>query len=27
FCPRFLRRYADLHCVMSSAFQQYIADI
>jgi 3-methyl-2-oxobutanoate hydroxymethyltransferase len=27
FSPRFLRRYADLHGVMTRAFQQYIADI
>ncbi len=27
FSPRFLRRYADLHSIMSQAFQQYIADV
>ncbi len=27
FSPRFLRRYADLHSVMSEAFTNYIADV
>ncbi len=27
FSPRFLRRYADLHTVMSEAFTHYIADV
>lgn len=27
FSPRFLRRYADLHSVMTQAVQQYIADV
>ncbi len=27
FSPRFLRRYADLHSIMSQAFQQYISDV
>ncbi len=27
FSPRFLRRYADLHGVMTSAFERYIADV
>ncbi len=27
FSPRFLRRYADLHSVMTEAFQNYIADV
>lgn len=27
FSPRFLRRYANLHSVMSGAFEQYIADV
>ncbi len=27
FSPRFLRRYADLHNVMSNAFKQYIEDV
>ena len=27
FSPRFLRRYADLHSVMTNAFKQYIEDV
>ena len=27
FSPRFLRRYADLHGIMSDAFTRYIADV
>jgi 3-methyl-2-oxobutanoate hydroxymethyltransferase len=27
FSPRFLRKYADLHAQMTSAFQNYIADV
>jgi len=27
FSPRFLRRYADLYTVMSSAFKNYITDV
>jgi len=27
FSPRFLRRYADLHQIMTEAFTQYIADV
>lgn len=27
FSPRFLRRYADLHTVMSDAISQYVADV
>lgn len=27
FSPRFLRRYADLHSIMSQAFEGYIADV
>ena len=27
FSPRFLRRYADLHQIMTDAFTQYIADV
>ncbi len=27
FSPRFLRRYADLHQIMSDAFKQYIQDV
>jgi 3-methyl-2-oxobutanoate hydroxymethyltransferase len=27
FNPRFLRRYADLHTIMTDAFQQYITDV
>ncbi len=27
FSPRFLRRYADLHSIMSGAFSQYINDV
>jgi 3-methyl-2-oxobutanoate hydroxymethyltransferase len=27
FSPRFLRRYADLHTIMSDAFSQYIQDV
>lgn len=27
FSPRFLRRYADLHGVMTDAFERYIADV
>ncbi len=27
FSPRFLRRYADLHGIMSNAFTRYIADV
>jgi 3-methyl-2-oxobutanoate hydroxymethyltransferase len=27
FSPRFLRRYADLHGIMTGAFRNYIADV
>ena len=27
FSPRFLRRYADLHTVMTGAIQQYVDDV
>ena len=27
FSPRFLRRYADLHSVMTNAISQYVADV
>ncbi len=27
FSPRFLRRYADLHTIMTNAFKQYIEDV
>ena len=27
FSPRFLRRYADLHSVMTSAISQYVEDV
>ena len=27
FNPRFLRRYADLHSIMTSAFENYIKDV
>ena len=27
FRPRFLRRYADLHTVMTGAIQQYVDDV
>ena len=27
FSPRFLRRYADLHTIMSDAIQQYVTDV
>lgn len=27
FSPRFLRRYADLHTIMSKAFEEYIEDV
>jgi 3-methyl-2-oxobutanoate hydroxymethyltransferase len=27
FSPRFLRRYAQLHDVMTAAFRQYLADV
>jgi 3-methyl-2-oxobutanoate hydroxymethyltransferase len=27
FNPRFLRRYADLHSVMTHAFENYIKDV
>jgi len=27
FSPRFLRRYADLHSIMTNAFKQYIQDV
>ena len=27
FSPRFLRRYADLHEIMTNAFKQYIEDV
>ncbi len=27
FSPRFLRRYADLHSIMTNAFKQYIEDV
>jgi 3-methyl-2-oxobutanoate hydroxymethyltransferase len=27
FSPRFLRRYADLHQIMTDAFTQYISDV
>ena len=27
FSPRFLRRYADLHTVMTGAIQQYVEDV
>jgi 3-methyl-2-oxobutanoate hydroxymethyltransferase len=27
FSPRFLRRYADLHTVMTEAIQQYVTDV
>ena len=27
FSPRFLRRYADLHTVMTGAVEQYVRDV
>ena len=27
FSPRFLRRYADLHTVMTAAVEQYVRDV
>jgi 3-methyl-2-oxobutanoate hydroxymethyltransferase len=27
FSPRFLRRYANLHQIMTNAFQNYIKDV
>jgi len=27
FSPRFLRRYADLHTVMTNAISQYVEDV
>ena len=27
FSPRFLRRYADLHTIMTDAIQQYVTDV
>ena len=27
FSPRFLRRYADLHSVMTEAFSHYVSDV